>query len=113
MVFPKGGWEPDESLFEAAEREAFEEAGVSGRLETPHVDEFQYESLKDRPDKGGHTRARTVYVFVLDVMTEHAEWPEKDSRTRVWVRAASVRGLLKHEWMKEVFDGLCTERGWL
>ena len=112
LVFPKGGWEADETLFEAAEREAYEEAGVSGRLETPHVDMFSYESLKDRQDKGGHTRHRTVYVFVLEVMTEHDEWPEKDSRNRMWVPVDSVGDKLKHEWMRSVFDRLCAERGW-
>jgi 8-oxo-dGTP pyrophosphatase MutT (NUDIX family) len=112
LVFPKGGWESDETLLDAAVREAYEEAGVSGRLETPHVDMFSYESLKDRPDKGGHSRQRTVYVFVLHVTTEHSVWPEKDSRNRVWVPVSSVSGRLKHEWMRTVFDRLCAERNW-
>ncbi len=112
LVFPKGGWEPDETLWEAAVREAYEEAGVSGRLETPHVDTFSYESLKDRHDKGGHSRQRTVYVFVLYVTKEHIEWPEKDSRKRIWVKLASVSERLKHDWMRSVFDTLCAERGW-
>ncbi|AQK57679.1 Nudix hydrolase 13 mitochondrial [Zea mays] len=30
LIFPKGGWEDDESIDEAASREAFEEAGVKG-----------------------------------------------------------------------------------
>jgi diphosphoinositol-polyphosphate diphosphatase len=30
MVFPKGGWEDDEEVYEAASREAMEEAGVKG-----------------------------------------------------------------------------------
>ncbi|PVH34328.1 hypothetical protein PAHAL_8G196000 [Panicum hallii] len=30
LIFPKGGWEDDESIDEAACREAFEEAGVKG-----------------------------------------------------------------------------------
>jgi diphosphoinositol-polyphosphate diphosphatase len=32
LIFPKGGWEDDESIGEAACREAFEEAGVKGVL---------------------------------------------------------------------------------
>lgn len=32
LVFPKGGWEDDESVEEAAHREALEEAGVRGNL---------------------------------------------------------------------------------
>ncbi|KAJ0798673.1 putative NUDIX hydrolase domain-containing protein [Helianthus annuus] len=33
MVFPKGGWESDETVEEAACREALEEAGVRGILD--------------------------------------------------------------------------------
>ncbi|CAH9116437.1 unnamed protein product [Cuscuta epithymum] len=32
MMFPKGGWEVDESLEEAAIRESFEEAGIYGEV---------------------------------------------------------------------------------
>lgn len=32
LLFPKGGWETDETVEEAACREAFEEAGVRGQL---------------------------------------------------------------------------------
>ncbi|MCL7032257.1 hypothetical protein MKW94_010107 [Papaver nudicaule] len=33
LVFPKGGWEDDETMCEAACREALEEAGVKGILD--------------------------------------------------------------------------------
>ncbi|XWS48226.1 hypothetical protein CRYUN_Cryun13aG0055900 [Craigia yunnanensis] len=33
MLFPKGGWEKDESMEEAAIRETLEEAGVLGNIE--------------------------------------------------------------------------------
>ncbi|KAK6146733.1 hypothetical protein DH2020_020602 [Rehmannia glutinosa] len=33
MMFPKGGWEVDESVEEAASRESLEEAGVLGNVE--------------------------------------------------------------------------------
>ena len=33
MLFPKGGWEKDESMEEAAGRETLEEAGVLGNIE--------------------------------------------------------------------------------
>ncbi|KAJ0045067.1 hypothetical protein Pint_05225 [Pistacia integerrima] len=32
LLFPKGGWENDETVEQAAEREAVEEAGVRGQL---------------------------------------------------------------------------------
>ena len=39
-VFPKGGWEEDEGLSEAAMRETVEEAGVRGELEVGAAPSF-------------------------------------------------------------------------
>ena len=33
MMFPKGGWEIDESMVDAAARETLEEAGIKGTVE--------------------------------------------------------------------------------
>lgn len=46
-IFPKGGWESDESMQESAIRESFEEAGVIGNL-GPKLSEVQYETRKAR-----------------------------------------------------------------
>jgi diphosphoinositol-polyphosphate diphosphatase len=37
LMFPKGGWELDESLEEAASRESLEEAGVIGKVEVINI----------------------------------------------------------------------------
>ncbi|CAN6561929.1 unnamed protein product [Malus baccata var. baccata] len=37
LLFPKGGWENDETVEEAAAREAVEEAGVRGELMVKYV----------------------------------------------------------------------------
>lgn len=37
IIFPKGGWEKDESMEEAAIRETVEEAGVVGVIEVSHL----------------------------------------------------------------------------
>lgn len=39
-IFPKGNIEKNESLWRAAEREAFEEGGVSGEIETEPITNF-------------------------------------------------------------------------
>lgn len=46
-IFPKGGWEVDESMEACATRESFEEAGVCGSL-GPRLSEVQYETRKAR-----------------------------------------------------------------
>ncbi|KAH7518979.1 hypothetical protein FEM48_Zijuj09G0229000 [Ziziphus jujuba var. spinosa] len=46
LVFPKGGWEDDENVLEAACREALEEAGVKGILRVPDLTTyFQHDEL--------------------------------------------------------------------
>jgi diphosphoinositol-polyphosphate diphosphatase len=37
LMFPKWGWELDESLEEAASRESLEEAGVIGKVEVINI----------------------------------------------------------------------------
>jgi len=46
-IFPKGGWEQDETMEESAVRESYEEAGVIGVL-GPRLGEVQYETRKAR-----------------------------------------------------------------
>ena len=45
LVFPKGGWENDETVHEAACREAYEEAGLRGEL---HVIIYSYHLISSR-----------------------------------------------------------------
>jgi 8-oxo-dGTP pyrophosphatase MutT (NUDIX family) len=60
-VFPKGGVKKSETAGEAALRETWEEAGVTGRLEQ------EFEGF-----------------FVLQVEEVADEWPEKGERQRYW-----------------------------
>ena len=64
MIFPKGGWETDETAEEAAQRESFEEAGVRGRVRPLGVFEFcsKSQALAGRGDGKG-----LAHVFVMDV----------------------------------------------
>ena len=63
LLFPKGGWENDESVENAATREAFEEAGIVGRLEVPHFGVYEFSSNKC--DNVGFGKKRIVYVSCL------------------------------------------------
>jgi diphosphoinositol-polyphosphate diphosphatase len=83
LLFPKGGWENDESLENAATREAFEEAGIKGKLELPHFGVYEFSSKKC--DNDGHGQKRIVYVFLLEVSQVLEKWPESGHRQRFWV----------------------------
>jgi 8-oxo-dGTP pyrophosphatase MutT (NUDIX family) len=73
-IAPKGNIDPDEEPEEAAEREAFEEAGVRGQV-VRQLGCFTY------------TRGTTLVcidVFALAVTAELESWPERLVRRRKW-----------------------------
>ncbi|KAF3914236.1 hypothetical protein AA313_de0203793 [Arthrobotrys entomopaga] len=75
-VLPKGGWETDEDTAEAAaQREAWEEAGITGKVT---------KSLGHIRDNRSSVKA--MYIFFEMVVTEElTEWPEMKKRKRKWV----------------------------
>lgn len=94
-VFPKGGWEQDEELQEAALRETLEEAGVRGTLEEPLVGKFPFLSAKAPAQRtqmthGGRCMA---YLFVMHVSEVLEVWPEAKQRKREWVSYICPWGL--------------------
>jgi 8-oxo-dGTP pyrophosphatase MutT (NUDIX family) len=78
-VIPKGWTMPGRRKRDAAAREAFEEAGVKGRVGSKAVGSFTY--FKRR---AGHFELVFVKVYPLRVEHELDRWPEKDQRERGW-----------------------------
>ena len=64
MIFPKGGWENDETAEDAAARESMEEAGVRGDLSD--LGEFTFRSRKGTDSDGDKLRC-VARVFVMRV----------------------------------------------
>lgn len=86
-VLPKGGWESDETCTEAAQREAWEEAGI--------VCEVVYDlgtiAETRAPKHISKEAPRSLYQFYEVVVTrEEAEWPEKHKRNRQWANYAEA-----------------------
>ena len=98
MLFPKGGWEMDESIEEAAKRETLEEAGVIGHLET-RLGMWRYKSKSQGAFHEG-------YMFPLLVQQQLELWPEKSSRKREWMTVAEAREACQNWWMKEALEKL-------
>jgi len=95
---PKGGWEVDESMEDAAQRETLEEAGVRGTLEGPVLGEFEFRSGKPGlPEGEGHCAA---FVFVMHVTEELACWPEGSERHRTWFSVHEALQNCRHDWMR-------------
>ncbi|KAD3338639.1 hypothetical protein R6Q59_016796 [Mikania micrantha] len=102
LLFPKGGWENDETVEEAAAREALEEAGVRGELMhfLGHYD-FKSKTLQDEFSPEGRCRAA---MFALFVKEELESWPEQSRRVRTWVKIPEAVQCCRHSWMREALE---------
>ncbi|GAV60483.1 NUDIX domain-containing protein [Cephalotus follicularis] len=98
LLFPKGGWEIDESKEEAASRETLEEAGVRGTVEN-ELGKWNFKSKT-------HDAYYEGYMFPLLVKEQLDNWPEKNVRQRMWLSVPEARRVCQHWWMKEALDKL-------
>ncbi|CAL0317703.1 unnamed protein product [Lupinus luteus] len=92
MLFPKGGWELDESKKEAAVRETIEEAG--GKLGKWSFKSKTYDTFYDG------------YMFPLLVQEQLEFWPEQHIRERIWMSVSEAKEVCQHWWMKEALERL-------
>ena len=100
LIFPKGGWELDETAAEAAARESMEEGGVAGEV---GVECKWYEFVSASRLKAGAEREESkcvARVFTMKVKTEYANWPEMGVRTRHWLTPEEAWRRCKHDWMR-------------
>ncbi|KAJ9141568.1 hypothetical protein P3X46_032091 [Hevea brasiliensis] len=98
MLFPKGGWEEDETMEKAARRETLEEAGVIGDVECK-LGKWVYMSKRGAIMHEG-------YMFPLLVHKQLDLWPEKKFRERRWVTVKEAREVCRNWWMREALDEL-------
>ncbi|KAL7259224.1 hypothetical protein ACSBR1_005173 [Camellia fascicularis] len=98
LLFPKGGWENDETVEEAAEREAVEEAGVRGVL-MGFLGEFDFRS-KTHQDEFSPEGLCRASMFALLVKEELESWPEQSTRSRKWLTISEAAKNCRHAWMR-------------
>ncbi|XP_061374667.1 nudix hydrolase 18, mitochondrial-like [Gastrolobium bilobum] len=98
MLFPKGGWELDESKKEAALRETIEEAGVRG-IVGGKLGKWSFKSKS-------HDTFYEGYMFPLLVQEQLEFWPEHNVRRRIWMSVSEAREVCQHWWMKEALERL-------
>ncbi len=83
-VIPKG-WPMDGRLaHEAAEIEAWEEAGVKGRIGDAKLGHFTYDKTLNRDTKHECSQPCVVDVFPLQVEKLATDFPEQRQRRRKW-----------------------------
>jgi 8-oxo-dGTP pyrophosphatase MutT (NUDIX family) len=89
-VIPKGWAKKGEPPTIAAAREALEETGAAGRVVPAPLGEYRYDKIM----KNGRVRKVKVAVYSLEVLHEHAEWPEMAVREKLWISAAEGADLV-------------------
>lgn len=111
-VLPKGGWESDEECTEAAEREAWEEAGIYVQIDYDLGDIIETRPPKESKskdkdkekekgkgkdkDKDGKDSGKSLYRFYeCTVIKEEDNWPEKDKRQRKWFNYTDAKAQLE------------------
>ncbi|OVA09708.1 NUDIX hydrolase domain [Macleaya cordata] len=103
LVFPKGGWEDDETMVEAACREALEEAGVKGILDENYLGWWEFRS-KSRQNSCSTEGSCRGCMFALEVTEELDTWPEEDNHGRRWLSMGEAFRLCRYEWMREALE---------
>lgn len=89
--FPKGVIDPGETEPETAVKEAWEEAGLHGRVVGEPLGSYRYRKW----DKD-----LLVVVLLMEVEREDASWPEAAWRERRWMELAEADRMLGREVLR-------------
>ncbi|KAK9477358.1 NUDIX hydrolase domain-like protein [Lipomyces japonicus] len=114
FVLPKGGYETDEPTpQDAAIREAWEEAGVVGKITESLgvIDDLRPPKLFANPAKPAtHPRAE-YHFFEMQVEDELDVWPESNKRIRKWISyKEAVGGLINRPELLEALKRSSIDR---
>jgi ADP-ribose pyrophosphatase YjhB (NUDIX family) len=99
---PKGKLVEGLSLSENAAKEAFEEAGVRGKVMQEVAG--SYRAMKRR---GDHQILIEVSVFLLEVTNTARKWPEKTKRLVKWCVVTEAVRLLREPALIRLCLGIC------
>jgi 8-oxo-dGTP pyrophosphatase MutT (NUDIX family) len=100
-VVPKGWPMPPLKDFNAARREAFEEAGVEGRMRRKKLGSFGYAKLKP-----ASSLSIRVDVYLLRVKRERRAWPEMHQRKRRWCAVETAIQRVQEPGLKKLIRSL-------
>lgn len=105
LVFPKGGWEDDEDIKDAACREALEEAGVKGILSDEPLGVWEFQS-KSRENSCSAARGCRGHLYAMKVTQELDSWPEQAIYVRKWLTVDEAFEVCRYDWMRDALGRL-------
>src|SRR6266850_551987 len=91
-IIPKGNINGRSTPSKAAEKEAYEEAGVRGTI-TSSIPLGIYTYFKQL--ESGEARAAAVEVYLLRIKEQLKKWPERGERKLSWVSTKEAVGLVE------------------
>lgn len=106
-VIPKGWPMTGLSDAEAAAREAWEEAGVQGRVADEPLGRFVY----DKVLRGARTKRCAVAVYPLEVERLKARFPEAEERSRRWFAAGEAANLVAEPQLRSLLAEIDADAG--
>lgn len=99
FIIPKGWPMKRLSDAEAAAKEAYEEAGVLGKIRRKPIGTYSYWKRLERTFE-----LLNVDVYALEVREQRADWPEKGSRRLGWLRQAEAATLVDEPGLITLID---------
>ncbi len=97
-VLPKGWPMKGKKPHRAAEQEAYEEAGLIGRVRKVPVGSYCYEKRLAT----GSAVPCEVTVFPLEVAQHRKRWPEMKERQRRWFSPDEAAGVVAEEGLRHI-----------
>ncbi|MCF3973272.1 NUDIX hydrolase [Paracoccus sp. EGI L200073] len=106
-IIPKGWPMEGMTLPGAAAREAWEEAGVEGRVGLEELGRYSYQ----KDDDSGFAIAVEVRVFPLHVSRSSSEFPESDQRRRRWFPPHEAARLVAEPGLRRILASMTDAPG--
>lgn len=101
-VVPKGWPMAGRSLAGAAAQEAWEEAGIRGRVAENEIGRFSYDKGQDE----GFAVPVEVRAFLLEVTEQHSDFPEAGQRQSQWFSPAHAAELVAEPGLSRILRDL-------
>lgn len=96
-VIPKGIIESNLTASDSAAKEAFEEAGIKGKIYPEIIGNYQYQKW------GGTCH---VKIYLLEVSEVFSQWEEAHFRERQWVTVEQAIQRIEETELKKIFKKL-------